>query len=181
MLINLTSNLRSWSYTYDLFYRPIDKLKRKLDKFKKKEESSLPSGPSKPNLRREALTTIKQRAKIAATHYAATDQICKMNGAEFILLLQPTPRYKMNLTEEEMSRIRRKFKSKDLQRTHGQNEREFYDAFRETEKPFQFVDLSNIFSETEDTLYIDHYHYNDLAAEKLAEKILESIQPQLYK
>jgi len=174
MLINLTSKLRSWSYTYDLLYRLFDK-------FKKKEDSSSPSEPSKPNLRREALTTINQRAKIAATHYAATDQICKMNGAKFIMLLQPTPRYKMSLTEEEVSRIRRKYKSKDLLRAYGQNEREFYDAFRETEKPFQFVDLSNIFSETKETLYIDYCHYNDLAAEKFAEKILESIQPLLHK
>lgn len=174
MLINLTSKLRSWSHTYDLFYRLFDK-------FKKKEESSSPSRPSKPNLRREAFTTIKQRAHIAATHYAATDQISKMNGAKFIMLLQPTPRYKMNLTEEEMSRITRKYKSKDLLRTYGQNEHEFYDAFRETEKPFQFVDLSNIFSETKETLYIDYCHYNDLAAEKFAEKILESIQPLLHK
>ena len=84
-----------------------------------------------------------------------------MNGAEFIFLLQPTPRYKMNLTEEEKSRIRRKFKTKDTQRIYGQNEREFYDALRETEKPFQFVDLSNIFSEIEDTLYIDNCcHFN---------------------
>jgi len=174
MLINLTSKLRSWSYTYDLLYRLFDK-------FNKNEEFGSPSGPSKPNLRREALTTIKQRAHIAATHYAATNQISKMNGAEFIMLLQPTPRYKMNLTEEEMSRIMRKYKSEDLLRTYGQNEHEFYDAFRETEKPFQFVDLSNIFSETQETLYIDYCHYNDLAAEKLAEKILESIQPLLHK
>jgi hypothetical protein len=174
MLINLSSKLRSWSHTYDLLYRLIDK-------FKKKEESSSPSGPSKPNLRREAFTTIKQRANIAATHYAATDQISKMNGAKFIMLLQPTPRYKMNLTEEEKSRIARKYKSKDLLRTYGQIEHEFYDAFREAEKPFQFVDLSNIFSETKETLYIDYCHYNDLAAEKLAEKILESIQPLLHK
>ncbi len=92
-----------------------------FDKFKKKEESSSPSGPSKPNLRREAFTTIKQRAKISATHYAATDQICKMNGANFIMLLQPTPRYKMNLTEEEINRIRRKYKSEDILRKYGQN------------------------------------------------------------
>jgi hypothetical protein len=174
MLINLTSKLRSWSFTYDLLYRLFDKLP-------KQEESSSHSGPSKPNLRREAPTTIKQRAKIAATHYAATDQISKMNGAKFIMLLQPTPRYKMNLTEEEMSRIRRRYKSKDLLQTYGQNEREFYHAFRETEKPFQFVDLSNIFSETKETLYIDYCHYNDLAAEKFAEKILDSIQPLLHK
>ncbi len=85
------------------------------------------------------------------------------------------------MTEEEKSRIARKYKSKDLLRTYGQIEHEFYDAFREAEKPFQFVDLSNIFSETKETLYIDYCHYNDLAAEKLAEKILESIQPLLHK
>ena len=172
MLINLTSKLRSWSHTYDLLYR-------QFDKFKKKEESRSPAGPSKPNLRREAFTSIKQRAKIAATHYAATDQISTMNGARFIMFLQPTPHYKTNWTEEEMSRITRKYDSKDLMRTYGQKEHEFYDAFRETEKPFQFVDLSYIFSESKETLYVDFCHYNDLAAEKFAEKILESIQPLL--
>ena len=66
-------------------------------------------------------------------------------------------------------------------RNYGEKEREFYDAFRETKKPFQFVDLSNIFSDSKETLYVDHCHYNDLAAEKLAEKIFESVQPLLHK
>ena len=64
---------------------------------------------------------------------------------------------------------------------YRQKERDFYDAFNKTEKPFQFVDLSNIFSEAEETLYVDHCHYNDLAAAKLAEKIFESVQPLLNK
>ena len=58
-------------------------------------------------------------------------------------------------------------------------EHEFYDAFRKIEKPFQFIDLSNIFLEYNETLYIDQCHYNDLGAEKLAEKVLESIRPLL--
>jgi lysophospholipase L1-like esterase len=174
MLINLGSKLRSWSYTYDLLYR-------QFDKFKKKGKSQPPAEPPEFDLRREAPTSIGQRAKIAATHYAATDQISRMNGARFVMILQPTPRYKTNWTEEEVSRITRRYESKDMMRTYGEKEREFFDAFRETEKPFQFVDLSNIFSDSKETLYIDHCHYNDLAAEKLAEKILESVQPLLHK
>jgi hypothetical protein len=174
MLINLGSKLRSWSHTYDLLYR-------QFDKFKKKGESQSPAEPPKLSLRREALTTIKQRAKITATHYAATEQMSKMNGARFIMFLQPTPHYKTNWTEEEMSRITRKYEREDLMRAYWQKQQEFYDAFRETEKPFQFVDLSNVFSESRETLYIDFCHYNDLAAEKLAERILESIQPLFNK
>lgn len=174
MLINLGSKLRSWSHTYDLLYRQFDKLK-------KKENSRTPAESLELNLRREAPTSFRQRAKIAATHYAATDQISKMNGARFIMFLQPTPNYKTKWTEEEVSRISRKYESEDLMRVYGQKEHEFYDAFRETNKPFQFVDLSNIFSESEETLYIDFCHYNNLAAEKLAEKIFESVQPLLNK
>jgi len=174
MLINLGNKLRSWSHTYDLLYRQFGKLK-------KKENSPSPAEPPEFNLRREAFTSITQRAKIAASHYAATDEMSRMNGARFIMFLQPTPRYKTNWTEEEMNRITRKYESEDLMRTYGQKEHEFYDAFRETEKPFQFVDLSNIFSESKETLYVDHCHYNDFAAEKVAEKILESIQPLLHK
>ena len=48
-----------------------------------------------------------------------------------------------------------------------------------SDKPFQFIDLSEIFAEFDDTLYIDHCHYNDLAAEKFAEIIFESILPSL--
>ena len=173
MLINLGSKLRSWSYTYDLLYRQFDKLKKK--------KSQPPAQPDEPNLRRTAFTNINQRAKIAATHYAATDQISKMNGARFIMFLQPTPNYKRKWTEKEASRISRKYESEGLMLAYRQKERDFYDAFNKTEKPFQFVDLSNIFSEAEETLYVDHCHYNDLAAEKLAEKIFESVQPLLNK
>ena len=66
-------------------------------------------------------------------------------------------------------------------RLYGQKEHEFYDAFRETNKPFQFVDLSNIFADSEETLYVDNCHYNDFAAEKLANKMFESVQPLLKK
>ena len=174
MLINLGSKLRSWSYTYDLLYR-------QFDKFKKKGKSQPPAEPPEFNLRREASTSIGQRAKIAATHYAATDQISRMNGARFVMFLQPTPRYKTNWTEEEVSRITRKYESKDIMGIYEEKEREFYEAFRETEKPFQFVDLSNIFSDSQETLYVDYCHYDDLAAEKLAEKIFNSVKPLLNK
>ena len=174
MLINLGSKLRSWSHTYDLLYRQFDKLK-------KKENSRQPAELDEPDLRRTAPTTINQRARIAATHYAATDEISKMNGARFIMFLQPTPNYKTNWTEEEVSRIARKYESEELMRLYGQKEHEFYDAFRETNKPFQFVDLSNIFADSEETLYVDNCHYNDFAAEKLANKMFESVQPLLKK
>ena len=173
MLINLGSKLRSWSYTYDLLYR-------QLDKFKKKGKSQSPGEPTAFNLRREAVTNIKQRAKITAAHYAASDKISKMNGASFVMFLQPTPYYKDHWTEEEIIGIRRKYESGDIMEKYRRHEHDFYNAFRKTEKPFQFVDLSNIFSESKQTLYIDQCHYNDLAAEKFAEQILESLQPLLH-
>jgi lysophospholipase L1-like esterase len=172
MLINFESKLRSWSYTFDLLYR-------QFDKFRKKGESRSSSGLPKPSLRREVSTSINKRAKITATHYAATDQISEMNGARFIMFLQPTPYYKNDWTEEEVVGIRRKYESEDMMEKYRRHEHEFYNAFRKIEKPFHFVDLSSIFSESNETLYIDQCHYNDLAAEKFAERILASIQPFL--
>ena len=174
MLINLERKLRSWSYTYDLLYR-------QLEKVRKRRKSRTPASPSMNNLRREAPTSVKQRAKITATHYAAAQQISKMNGATFVMVLQPTPYYKNNWTEEEVGRIERKYESEDIMKTYRQHEHEFYDAFRRIKKPFQFIDLSRIFSESKETLYIDQCHYNDLAAEKFAEKIFESIEPLFHK
>jgi len=160
MIINLISKLLSLSYTYDLLSRGSA------------ESSTL-------NLRREALTTFKNRAKITATHYAATDQISKMNGANFVMILQPTLYYKNIWTEFEVRRLKRQHGSENSIEKYRQNEHEFYEAFRKIKKPFQFIDLSNIFLEYSETLYIDQCHYNDLGAEKLAEKVLESIRPLL--
>jgi lysophospholipase L1-like esterase len=172
MIINLNSKLRSLSYTYDLLYRWFNGSSKS-----KKSRSSAES--STLSLRREAFTTFKKRAKITATHYAATDQISKMNGVNFVMILQPTLYYKNIWTEFEVRRMKRQHGSANLIEKYRQNEHEFYDAFRKIEKPFQFIDLSNIFLEYNETLYIDQCHYNDLGAEKLAEKVLESIQPLL--
>ena len=173
VVIGLQSELRTWSYTYDLLYRLLGPSK-----------NSKPAAvPPKPNLRREALINTKQRAKITATHFAAADQISKMNGAAFVMFLQPTLFGKNTWTQEEIRRITRMKEDlgPDGFKQYRQNEDEFYDAFREIEKPFRFIDLSNIFLESNETLYLDNCHYNDLAAEKFAEKIFESIQPVLRK
>jgi len=173
MLINIQSGLRSWSYTYDLLYRWI---KKRLKKFSKPES---PVAPPEPNLRREAYTNTEKRARITATHYGAIDQISKMNGATFVMILQPTLFNKKTWTEEEVLRIKRKKWGDEFIEKLQQHEHEFYDAFRKAEKPFQFIDLSHIFADSNETLYIDQCHYNDLAAEKFAEKIFETIQPIL--
>jgi len=174
MVINLPHKLRYWSYTFDLLYRKITG-----NSGPAQYSATTIATPKKSNLRREASTNTQQRARITATHFAAADQISKMNGATFVMLLQPTLYNKDTWTEEEIRRLKRKKWSDEFIQKRQQNENEFYDAFRKIEKPFQFIDLSNIFSESKETLYIDQCHYNDLAAEKFAEKIFESIQPLL--
>jgi hypothetical protein len=173
MLINLQSGLRSWSYTYDLLYRWIKKRLKKNGK----PESSV--AQPEPNLRREASTSTEKRARITATHYGAIEQISEMNGATFVMILQPTLFNKKTWTEEELFSIKRKKWGDEFIEKLKQREHEFYDAFRRAEKPFQFIDLSHIFAEYNETLYIDQCHYNDLAAEQLAEKVFESIEPLL--
>jgi hypothetical protein len=175
VVIGLQSKLRSLSYTYDLLYRFLGPSKN--------SPPPPPAAAPDPNLRREAVINMKQRAKITATHFAAADQISRMNGASFVMFLQPTLFGKNIWSEAEIrrtARIRKKV-GDDRFNKDRQNETEFYDAFQKSKKPFHFIDLSGIFLESEETLYIDVCHYNDLAAEKFAEKIFESIQPLLLK
>jgi hypothetical protein len=173
VVIGLQSKLRTWSYTYDLLYRLIGPSKN----------AKLPVEPPKPNLRREVFINTKQRAKVTATHFAAADQISKMNGATFAMFLQPTLFGKNTWTDEEIRRIARMQEQLGPEgfNKYRQNEFAFYEAFRKIEKPFHFIDHANIFLESNETLYLDNCHYNDLAAEKFAEKIFESIQPFLLK
>ena len=172
-IINLNSRLRSLSFTYDL-------LSRWFNGSSSSKKSRPSAGSSTLNLRREAFTTPQKRANITATHYAATDQISKMNEANFVMILQPTLYYKNIWTEFEVSRMNEKYDSEDIIEKNRQNEHEFYDAFRKNKKTFNFIDLSNIFLENNETLYIDQCHYNDLGAEKLAERVFESIKPFLH-
>ena len=141
MIINLNSKLRSLSFTYDLLYRWFDGLLDSKNRRSPAESSTL-------NLRREAVTTLKDRAKIAATHYGATEQISTMNGAKFVMILQPTLYYKKTWTEFVIRRMKRQYGSENLMEKYRQNENEFYDAFRKIDKPFQFIDLSDIFLKT---------------------------------
>ena len=173
LIIGLVNKLRYWSYTFDFLYRQI--------KGQSNPSIDLISFAGSPdlNLRREGSTNLQQRARITATHFAAQGQIGKINGAAFVMILQPTLYTKNIWSEEEKRRIKKQHKSEDAIEIYRQSEHEFYDAFRKTEKPFQFIDLSDAFAESNETLYIDQCHYNDLGAKQLAEKIFESIRPLL--
>jgi lysophospholipase L1-like esterase len=174
MVINLVHKLRSWSYTFDFLYRQL-----KDDSRPSQGDLMALSAPIELNLRRDASVDINQHARITATQFAAANQISKMNAADFIMILQPMLFTKKNWSDEEAHRIEKRKWSDETLKTYRQNIDQFYEAFRKTEKPFQFIDLSGIFAESNETLYIDHCHYNDLAAEKFAKNIFESIQPTL--
>ena len=174
MVINLVHKLRSWSYTFDLLYRQL-----KGDSRTSQGDLMTFAAPVELNLRRDASIDIKQQARITATQFAAAAQISKMNTADFIMILQPTLFTKKNWSAEETHRIEKRKWSDEALKTYEQSQDQFYQAFRKTQKPFQFIDLSGIFAQSNETLYIDHCHYNDLAAEKFAERIFESIQPAL--
>ena len=167
---------RSWSYTFDFLYRQL-----KSDSRMAQGDLMNLAAPAELNIRRDASIDLKQWAKITATHYAAVDQISKMNAADFIMILQPSLFNKKNWSEEEAYRIKKRKWNDEIVKKNRQLQDQYYEAYRKTEKPFQFIDLSGIFAESNDTLYIDHCHYNDLAAEKFAENIFESIQPSLQR
>jgi hypothetical protein len=169
ILINLVHKLRLWSYTFDLLYRQITNRSGKAPLV----------ASSNLELHKEQPATMKERAKITATHFAAADLFSRMNDAKFVMFLQPTLYTKNNWTEKEMQRMKRKDWSDAVIEELRNKEHEFYEAFRETEKPFHFVDLSDVFADARETLYIDYCHYNDEAAANLAEKVFESIKPIL--
>lgn len=172
MVINLVHKLRSWSYGFDLLYRQLKKDARPA-------QGDLLATGMDLDLRRETLIDIPQQARITAFQFAAADQISRMNKAGYIMILQPTLFTKKNWSAEETYLIKeRKWSDQDL-KTSQMSQHQFYDALRKTEKPFEFIDLSGIFSESRETLYIDHCHYNDLAAERFATEIFKSIQPTL--
>jgi lysophospholipase L1-like esterase len=174
ILINLTHKLRSWSYTFDFLYRQL-----KSDSRMAQGDLMNLAAPAELNIRRDASIDLKQWAKITATHYAAVDQISKMNAADFIMILQPSLFNKKNWSEEEAYRIKKRKWNDEIVKKNRQLQDQYYEAYRKTEKPFQFIDLSGIFAESKEMLYVDHVHYNDLAAEKFAESIVESIRPTL--
>jgi hypothetical protein len=174
IIINLVHKLRSLSYTFDLLYRQL------------KDDSRVTRGgilafgsPFELNIRRDVSIDVQQQVKITATHHAASYQISSMNAADFIMLLQPSLFTKNNWTKEEVRRIKKRKWSDESIKTYQLNQDRFYENFRKAEKPFKFIDLSGIFAESNETLYIDQCHYNDLAAEMFAENIYRSIQPSL--
>lgn len=175
ILINLVHKMRYSFYTFDLLYRQL-----KSDSRAAQGDLLAFGTPVEPNIRRDAPINLKQHAKITATHYAAVDQISKMNAADFIMILQPSLFNKKKWSAEETNRIKKRKWDDETIKTRRQIQERYYEAYRKTEKPFEFIDLSGIFAESKNTLYIDHLHYNDLAAEKFAENIVESIQPTLY-
>jgi hypothetical protein len=179
IFINLMHKLRCWSYTFDFLYRQIKGDSRLNRAGSVRGTSATLTAPLVSNIRRDKPIDFKQQAKIAATQYAAAYQISKMNAADFIMILQPTLFNKKKWSAEEAHRLKKRKWDDDIIKTRRQKQDQYYEAFRKTDKPFQFIDLSEIFEEFDDTLYVDHCHYNDLAAEKFAEIIVESILPSL--
>jgi hypothetical protein len=179
IFINLVHKLRSWSYTFDLLYRQIKGDSRHSRIGWVRGSSTTLTAPLVSKIRRDKSIDFKQQAMIAATQYAAAYQISKMNAADFIMILQPSLFNKKKWSAEEAHRIKKRKWDDEIIKTLRQNQDQYYEAFRKTDKPFQFIDLSEIFAEFDDSLYIDHCHYNDLAAEKFAEIIFESILPSL--
>jgi hypothetical protein len=97
------------------------------------------------------------------------------------MFLQPTLYTKDFWTVDEEERILKQYESEDRIQEYRNKEFAFYNAYSAISKAFQFVDLSGIFSNFRETLYIDSCHYNDHASEKLSEKILESIESLLQR
>jgi hypothetical protein len=155
ILMNLIHKLRSWSYTFDFLYRQLKSDSRPAESL---------GAPIEFNIRRDASIDMNQQVKITATHHAAADQISKMNAADFIMILQPSLFTKNKWTTEETRRIKKRKWNDETIKTYQLNKDRFYET---------------LFAESNETLYIDHCHYNDLAAEMFAENIFESIQPSL--
>lgn len=124
---------------------------------------------------------VRRRAQIAGGHYAAMNAIARANAAQFVMFLQPVG-WTKHLTGTESARIGQQYPSQQNQveaalLRHVQGL--FYGDLRDVPKGFEFVDLSGLLDDSDQTLYVDNCHYNDEGARKIAEAILQAIRPRI--
>ncbi len=165
VIAGLAPIVRSRSYTVDLLFRIVEKLR----------------GVPVPGLfrtsepRKGNFDNIEERGRITNMNFAVMNTIAKENGSEFVMLLQPIIYMRENLTESEIDCIQ---KGEDIREYEKEYIRRFYNHFRARPKSYVFHDISYCLNEAGNT-YVDQSHYNDKGAFLVAEEVFKKIEPIL--
>ena len=93
---------------------------------------------------------------------------------EFYWFLQPVAHYKKNLTTEEKKILEEWNQQKVDYEDYEKKVKYSYDYLRDL-RGVNFIDLSDVFINTNETIYIDDCHYNDEGNKIIAKQISEII------
>ncbi len=136
---------------------------------------------------KEKLKNLEFRTNVSIHNFELMKAISEANGSKYMMILQPTAFFKNHHTDEEKTLIQkdnfRQEESGGIPKNTIQAfyENSFYKRIRKAQKSFTFVDLSLLFEDSVESLYIDKCHYNDRGALLLADRVLEAIKPSLSK
>ncbi|MBF0193627.1 MAG: hypothetical protein HQL71_03675 [Magnetococcales bacterium] len=127
------------------------------------------------------LNDIDKRVNITSLHYSMINLLTKKFGAEFVVMLMPQTFTKDQLSDAEVknagSRVNVNGRvSNENLKVYGQK---FYDGFVNIEKDYAFHDITNIFDDTKESMFVDMFTYNGPGAKRVAEEIFKNIEPTL--
>ena len=110
----------------------------------------------------------EQRIKDSLDMTLATSEVSKILGVPFVAYLQPTPRSKKVLSAEETSVVG------DLKTLDG-----YADFLRQSKASMkgrvQFTDLTQIFDDTSDTVFLDPIHNNLIGKRIFSDRIVSDL------
>jgi hypothetical protein len=174
ILLGTITAMRSYSYTVDLLAQ-LAGMDNNAGRARTPGRISSSKRQQNPDF-----SDVRRRAELTRANYALMDRIAQENGAEFLMVLQPTL-----YTRPVMTDVERRCAESSPDNPFGMFQREFekrfYGAFIGLEKSFRFVDAqASLDAIGEDqALYVDKAHYNDRGAELLAHFVVRQIRPLL--
>ena len=158
---------------YPLFENTTDLLRLTINKLKKL------SGYRDEKSKKKILFTTNKDIEKSLNNYITLmntfKEAVKQDKKKFFWILQPVALYKKTLTNEEKSRLDDEARYFNINLANYEKEIKFaYDYLTNVSNP-GFIDLTDIFINTNKTVYIDNCHYNDEGNKIIAKKISEVI------
>lgn len=125
-------------------------------------------------------TTIRAAVSAYENNHVLMQKICHLHGVEYMGVLQPTltaSLLKPHKSPEEKTIVKQWILNFQNPEAYYPTIEKFYMRSSRLEKQHNwFYDLSKMFAEEKETLYLDTCHYNDLANELIADHLVELIE-----
>ena len=181
--MSLTRFLRSMSWTFDLVYVVGHKIERKMKDYLSDPDSKPRKVRADGKDKVRAFDNIIERTNLTSLHYSLMNSLSRENHTQFAVMLMPTAFTKNNLSRKEElcagSRVTNDIRiSND---TLGEYEIKFFNQLKIIPKDYDFYDLTYIFNDNRETMFVDMDHYNDEGALKVAQEIFQRIKPMINK